>query len=119
MSDLTLTKTRIQAGTYEGVLKSPDGAGKPDIAALFQENPVGELSVLPDEQVENCWNVRLAIPADVLTDGVQTFLIVDAGPAGQVTVRTDGDTPLKEGEKIGLIAPPDRVHFFGADGLAL
>ncbi|MEO1537488.1 MAG: sn-glycerol-3-phosphate ABC transporter ATP-binding protein UgpC [Pseudomonadota bacterium] len=51
--------------------------------------------------------------------GADTFLIVDAGAAGQVTVRTDGDTSLKDGERIGLIAPPDRLHYFGSDGLAI
>ena len=51
--------------------------------------------------------------------GADTFLIVDAGDAGQVTVRTDGNTPLKEGERIGLMAPETQFHFFGADGLAL
>ena len=51
--------------------------------------------------------------------GADTFLIVDAGAAGQITVRTDGDTALREGERIGLIAPPERLHFFGSDGLAL
>ncbi len=51
--------------------------------------------------------------------GADTFLIIDAGAAGQVTVRTGGDTPLKEGQRIGLIAPPERLHFFGSDGLAL
>ncbi|MEM6386044.1 MAG: sn-glycerol-3-phosphate ABC transporter ATP-binding protein UgpC [Pseudomonadota bacterium] len=51
--------------------------------------------------------------------GADTFVIVDAGEAGQVTVRTDGDTTLREGEQIGLIAPAERLHFFGSDGLAI
>ena len=51
--------------------------------------------------------------------GADTFLIVDAGAAGRVTVRTDGNTPLREGERIGLMAPAAQLHFFGADGLAL
>ena len=51
--------------------------------------------------------------------GADTFLIVDAGTAGRVTVRTHGDTPLARGARIGLIAPGERLHYFGADGLAL
>ena len=47
--------------------------------------------------------------------GADTYLIVDGGPLGQVTVRTDGDTPVREGDRIGLIAPPERLHFFDAD----
>ncbi len=73
-------------------------------------------------------HIEIGAPGEGLLDGTidvleylgaDTFLIVDAGAAGQVTVRTDGDTVLKEGEKIGLIAPADRLHFFGSDGLAL
>ncbi len=51
--------------------------------------------------------------------GADTFLIVDADGAGRVTVRTHGDTHLKRGARIGLIAPPERMHYFGPDGLAL
>ncbi len=51
--------------------------------------------------------------------GADTFLIIDGGMAGQITVRTDGDTHLKEGQRVGLIAPPDRLHYFGTDGLAI
>ena len=51
--------------------------------------------------------------------GADTFLIIDGGPAGQLTVRVDGDTPVKEGDRIGLSAPQERLHFFGADGLAI
>ena len=51
--------------------------------------------------------------------GADTFLIVDCGPLGQVTVRTDGDTPVTEGDRIGLVAPPERLHFFDADDKAV
>ena len=51
--------------------------------------------------------------------GADTFLIIDGGDVGQITVRTDGDTDLKEGQRVGLIAPTERLHFFGSDGLAI
>ncbi|MBT8418582.1 MAG: sn-glycerol-3-phosphate ABC transporter ATP-binding protein UgpC [Silicimonas sp.] len=51
--------------------------------------------------------------------GADTFLIVDCGPLGRITVRTDGDTAIREGDAIGLIAPADRLRFFGADGKAI
>ncbi|MCV6591569.1 MAG: sn-glycerol-3-phosphate ABC transporter ATP-binding protein UgpC [Silicimonas sp.] len=51
--------------------------------------------------------------------GADTFLIVDCGAAGSVTVRTDGDTDVKEGARIGLIAPEERLHFFDEAGQAL
>jgi len=51
--------------------------------------------------------------------GADTYLIVDCGDAGRVTVRTDGDTQVAEGQKVGLIAPPERLYFFGEDGHAI
>ena len=51
--------------------------------------------------------------------GADTFLIVDCGAAGRVTLRTEGDTEVGEGQRIGLIAPPERLHFFDAEGWAL
>ncbi|WP_420326157.1 ABC transporter ATP-binding protein [Mameliella sp.] len=51
--------------------------------------------------------------------GADTFLIVDCGPLGRVTVRTDGDTSVTEGDRIGLVAPPERLHFFDADDKAV
>ena len=51
--------------------------------------------------------------------GADTFLIVDCGALGQITMRLTGDTPHNPGEKIGLQFAPEHLHFFGADGLAL
>ena len=51
--------------------------------------------------------------------GADTYLIVDAGAAGRITVRTDGDTPVREGEAVGLAAPGNRLSFFDSDGKAI
>ena len=44
--------------------------------------------------------------------GADTFLIVDGGPAGQITIRTGGETELGVGDRIGIVAPENRLHFF-------
>lgn len=77
MADLTLTKTRIQAGIYEALLQSADPAGTPDIGAYLNEQPVGTLELAALQDRPGHWEVRLSLPAEVLTDGVQTFLIID------------------------------------------
>ena len=73
-------------------------------------------------------HIQIGAPGEGIVDatvdvleylGADTFLIVDAGPLGQVTVRTDGDTSITEGQPISLVAPPERLHFFSADGLAI
>ena len=51
--------------------------------------------------------------------GADSYLIVDAGSLGQITVRTDGDTSIREGDRIGLIAPDDRLRYFAVDGQAI
>ncbi|MBR9890326.1 ABC transporter ATP-binding protein [bacterium] len=51
--------------------------------------------------------------------GADTYVIVDCGPAGKLTVRSHGDTGLKPGQPCGLIFEPGQTHLFDARGLAL
>lgn len=48
--------------------------------------------------------------------GSDTFLIVDAGEQGQITVRQVGDSAFKSGDKIQLSFTPQNLHFFDEDG---
>ncbi|PCI88493.1 MAG: ABC transporter ATP-binding protein [Hyphomicrobiales bacterium] len=48
--------------------------------------------------------------------GSDTFVIVDAGELGQITVRQIGDTDLKMGDKIQLAFTPKNLHFFDING---
>ncbi|WP_371154716.1 ABC transporter ATP-binding protein [Jannaschia sp. 2305UL9-9] len=48
--------------------------------------------------------------------GADTYLIVDCGEAGKLTVRTDGTTDLKPGQQIGLTISQAPLHYFDADG---
>ncbi|SDW80158.1 hypothetical protein [Litoreibacter albidus] len=76
MSNVILTKTRIQAGIYEAVLTAQtDDNYHPDLVALHLEQELDGLSVTEDQSLGNTWHVRFTIPREVLTDGVQTFLI--------------------------------------------
>lgn len=75
--DVTLTKTRIRAGHWEGVLSCPEGAADvpPELAVehLGQTLPGVTVTPLPDQPGRHA--VRVPIPAEVLSEGVQTFLI--------------------------------------------
>ncbi len=51
--------------------------------------------------------------------GADTFLIVNCGALGQVTVRITGENNLETGAKIGLAFAPEKLHFFSKDGTAL
>ncbi|SMX25781.1 ABC transporter ATP-binding protein [Boseongicola aestuarii] len=51
--------------------------------------------------------------------GADCFVILDCGPMGQMTVRVSGETQLKSGERVGLVFPRERLHFFDKEGLAV
>ncbi len=51
--------------------------------------------------------------------GADIFLIVDCGAVGKITVRVDGDSPVRMGEQLGLRFVAKRLHFFDESGLAL
>ncbi|MEQ8365921.1 MAG: ABC transporter ATP-binding protein [Roseicyclus sp.] len=51
--------------------------------------------------------------------GADMFLIVDCGPAGKLTVRTDGETMLRPGAGVGLILDPAKRHYFDGQGQAM
>ncbi len=51
--------------------------------------------------------------------GADTFVILDGGGAGQLTVRVLGSSPLEPGTRVGLTLEPDQRHFFDADGLSI
>ena len=50
--------------------------------------------------------------------GADTFVIIDGGPLGRITVRVIGDVDLAPGETVGLTFDETK-HFFDADGLAI
>lgn len=76
MGALTLTKTRLAHGIWEGMLS---GAGQ-DMPAL-QVSHQGTLLEAPDLQHDpdqDVWLVSITIPPQLINDGVQTFVISDA-----------------------------------------
>ncbi|MGH1331949.1 MAG: ABC transporter ATP-binding protein [Paracoccaceae bacterium] len=51
--------------------------------------------------------------------GADTFVIIDGGPLGQITVRIVGETLLGPGDPVGLHFAPEHSHFFDEHGAAL
>lgn len=76
MSDAKLVRTRLRAGVWEGVLSGI--AGQPAIEVLHLEAPLAGISLTEIPDRPGRWAVRVPIPAEVLSEGVQTFLIRDA-----------------------------------------
>jgi hypothetical protein len=77
MSTLTLTKNRLFEGVWEGVLTAGEGiAMKPQLEVFHLDKPVSgvQMNDAPDQK---SWIVRVPIPAEIISDGVQTLLVRD------------------------------------------
>ena len=71
---VTLTQTRIRAGVWEGMLSGATG-GAPALEVLHQEKALTGVQVMAVPGREGDFAVKVPIPADVLSEGVQTFVI--------------------------------------------
>jgi len=76
MTALTLTKTRLTAGVWEGELTG-SGAKEPDLNVTHLGASVEGVE-LAYEAAYDLWRVRVPVPSHLISDGVQTFLISDA-----------------------------------------
>jgi len=75
--DMTLTKLRLIEGGWHGVLsRDRRDNWQPDLVVTHLDQTIEGVEV-EEDRVEECWYVRVPIPADRLADGVQTFLIRD------------------------------------------
>ena len=75
MAELTLTKTRIQAGVWEGVLTGAESP--PDVVVSHAARPVAGATVRENPEDAHEYFVRVPIPVELLSEGVQTFVITD------------------------------------------
>lgn len=74
---MELTKTRLHAGHWEGVLTHAEGA-LPALTVTHQGAALEAPQITPLSGSKDQSLVRLRIPAELLGEGVQTFLINDA-----------------------------------------
>ena len=76
MSHFTVTKTRIHAGIWEGaVAASGPDAADPQIEVTHLEKTLSNFALSKNE--DGLWALRIAIPPELLSDGVQVFVISD------------------------------------------
>ncbi len=95
MSDYTLTKVRLFEGVWEGVVaRVRDGVGRPNLKITFLEQEVEGVS-LSEGGEDGAWNLRVPVPDEAISDGVQTVLITDGD-----TDETLGAFALMAGEAV-------------------
>jgi hypothetical protein len=73
MAEATLTGMRVRAGVWEGILTGAKGT--PVLQVELQGRVLDGLTLTEVPDRRGNWAVRVPIPAEVLSDGVQTFLI--------------------------------------------
>ncbi|MFK7745682.1 MAG: hypothetical protein AB8B47_11555 [Roseobacter sp.] len=74
MSDLKLTKTKMQTGVWQGVVSGAVTEPKLSVTHLGAE--LHDVTVLETKE-EGTWLVQIPIPAVAIADGVQTIVIED------------------------------------------
>ncbi len=78
MSTLSLTHTRIKEGIWEGILSSnAESTAIPRIGVSHLEKEIAGMTLQSNPEIENRWVLQVPIPANILSDGVHTFLITD------------------------------------------
>lgn len=75
MSELKLTKTRLLAGVWEGVLTGHEGDSAPELVLTHHDKALEGLEI---QNHDSDWYVRAPIPQDQISDGVHVFIIADA-----------------------------------------
>ncbi len=93
MTALTLTKTKMQTGLWQGVL--PGASDEPRISVIHLGRPVENMRLQPGKE-ESTWVLEITIPPEAICDGVQTLLIHDA-----TTDTKLGSITLIAGEALG------------------
>lgn len=79
MAEAKLTRSAIRAGIWHGRAMREDAADAPapDLSAWHLETRLPDMTVAPSKDGPGLWDVALPIPAEILSDGVQTVLIRD------------------------------------------
>lgn len=76
MSDVTVTKTRLFEGVWEGLVTRTAGDGTPKIEVTHLEQTVPNTRLTATAEGTG-WVLRVPIPVETIAEGVQTYLIRD------------------------------------------
>ena len=78
MSDITVAKTRLFEGVWEGAIyREALDKGDPKVEVRWLQKKLEGVTVLPLKDGSG-WSLRIEVPSYAIADGVQTFLINDA-----------------------------------------
>lgn len=100
---MTLTKTRLAEGVWEGLLDRPaDATGVPQIKVTYLGTEIEGIDLSRDTETGK-WLLRVPIPSESITDGMQTYLVTDAGTdAVLTTFAIHAGDPLAEDLRVEI-----------------
>ncbi len=75
MTNLTLTKTRMLEGIWQGIITGASDT-KPEISVTHDNANVANFKLVRNDTADH-WLLTVPIPASAIADGIQTVLIVD------------------------------------------
>lgn len=76
MTDLTMTKTRLFEGVWEGTVTGPASDTPPMVIASHLNKRIEGLELTTGANPGE-WIARMRVPVDLIGEGLQTFLFVD------------------------------------------
>ena len=80
MSGITVTATRMKEGVWEALLRrerEENHADLPKVEVMLDNVAVPGVQVIPDQ--DGGYVLRVPVPKEAICDGVQTFVVRDAG----------------------------------------
>ncbi|MBU3032946.1 hypothetical protein [Tritonibacter mobilis] len=78
MSALTLQKIRFRSGTWEGRIENaPTSGARPQIIVRYLDREVSGVT-LKEAEAPGCWALTIPVPIEAVSEGVQSFVIIDA-----------------------------------------
>lgn len=95
MTDLVLTKTKLRQGIWEGLLTGVANDATPQLDVVHQGTQVPDVTVTALETGDG-FAVRIPIPQEAISDGMQTIVVADANTDEQLNSIT-----LMAGEALG------------------
>ena len=82
MQALTISNARLRDGVWQGLLVAGQDMGAPpQVEVIHLGMALSGLRLTADPEMANLWTLAVPIPAELISDGVQTFLVreVDSG----------------------------------------
>lgn len=73
---MELTETILRDAVWQGILTGVPDA-EPNLLVTWRDRPVEGIELAPDDSGR--WTLRVPVPSEAVSDGVQTFVIADAG----------------------------------------